>query len=112
MLGLPKELAKKGVATNFVYEPENLLQCNKVTLGLSAGVFFFLFFAKKILPKSVADFKELIVLVGSGIFYVLFGKENGVQVVGAVAKGLPALSIPIASNNDLHMAKEMFSGAA
>lgn len=113
MLGLPKELADKGLWVDFFLEPENLLQCNKVTVGLSVVCYIFLStLAKKIPSKTVRDFKELIVLVGSGIFCKFYGIEEGVAVVGAVPEGLPGLSWPITSMADVKLAKEMLPGAS
>ena len=110
MLGLPEKIEGQGLLS-ILWDPLELEMCNPGTVGLSVCVFLFLFLAKRLLPKAVADFKELIVLAVGSVFCYCFPQLQ-ITVVGSCPRGLPSLSLPVASMADVQLAKELLPGGA
>ncbi|CAJ1428162.1 unnamed protein product [Effrenium voratum] len=115
MLGIPKS-DTGGIFAIAWFHPKELQDVRPATICVSICAIAYLSFIKTAKAyhwtlRFLGDFKELSLLSLSAIAASRFASEFGVAVVGDVPAGLPKVSWPMQTSEDLALAKEMLPGA-
>lgn len=115
MLGLPKS-DTGGIFAIAWFHPDELGDLRPATIAVSICAIAYLSVIKKLKTahwtlRILGDFKELSALTFSAIVASRFASELGVAVVGDVPAGLPGLTWPLNTKEDMALAKEMLPGA-
>ncbi|CAK9038115.1 Sulfate transporter 4.1 [Durusdinium trenchii] len=115
MLGLPKS-DTGGIFAIAWFHPNELADLRPATIAVSLGALGYLSIIKRLKSlhwtlRMLGDFKELSALTFFAIAASRFASEFGVAVVGDVPAGLPGLSLPLQTKDDVALAKEMLPGA-
>eukprot|EP00434_Breviolum_minutum_P016742 symbB.v1.2.014765.t1/scaffold1084.1/size139254/4 len=115
MLGLPKS-DTGGIFAIAWFHPDELADLRPPTIAASICAIIYLSVIKK--AKSIhwtlrvlGDFKELSALTFFALAASRYASELGVAVVGDVPAGLPNLTWPMKTSEDVALAKEMLPGA-